>query len=147
MVYLSICMASNILVEAGIDDGIDRRDVVEQLVPLSKNPSKSSPIDRNLDNLAVVVRDDVVRLRVEGVEGDWTKTSETALKDELKDVDAVESSSVEVVEGGYTDNQDEQEESSTDSEIEEKDSGNEEIDDDVEDEVGGEGVGVSGDSS
>jgi hypothetical protein len=61
--------------------------------------SQSSPITAGVPEAGIVITQDTVIVTVEGHEGDWTKTSETALRRAVKSVDDVEA--LEESEGGY----------------------------------------------
>lgn len=98
---------NNIEVIADHDGSLTRDALREALRGL--DVSKSSPLSASGDELGLVVTDDGLVCRVGGFDAQFTKTSQDGLTSALKDVDAVDSQTVAVVEGGYESNEDESE--------------------------------------
>lgn len=96
-------MASHIRVEADVQDGADVASGDVRAALSGLDVSQSSPVSPNAREVAAWVdaEEGVVTLTVEGRTGSFTKKSETALTDTLKNMDGVDATSVEVVDGGY----------------------------------------------
>lgn len=81
-------------------DGVDRSEVRSALSELTDDDvSESSPVTAGGSELAVVVADGELIIREGGHDGEWTKTSETAVRRAVSTVNGVG----ELVEssGGY----------------------------------------------
>lgn len=96
---------SGITIRAPHDGSVTTSDVREALVGL--DVSESSPVDANCRQLGVSTTetygdDDTLHVVVteSGHEGSWTKTSQEAVLDALKNLDGIDATEVEV-EGGY----------------------------------------------
>jgi hypothetical protein len=93
--------STNIEVIADHDGSLTRNGLREALTGL--DVSKTSPLSASGDELGISVTDDGLELRVQGFEGEFTKTSEDGLVSALKSVEAVDSQTVAVTTGGYGD--------------------------------------------
>lgn len=96
-------MAGHIHVRVPLKDGAatTRSDVQDQLDTITDDDvSNSSPVSSGVPEASIVVGDGAAHVRVEGHDGDFTKTSERALLSALGDVDGA-AGSADVAAGGY----------------------------------------------
>lgn len=97
-------MAQRLYHEYVVDTGVTSRDVRAALEQLTDDDvSQSSPISGGAPEAATVLTgsdgESVIGVRVEGHDGEWTKTSERALKSAVKSVEGV--TELVLSEGGY----------------------------------------------
>lgn len=100
-------MSSELHVTADHDGSVSNAALRERFSGL--DVSESSPITADASQVGIVLSTETdddgevnhhVELHVSGHDGDWTKTSQEALLDALKDLDGVDVESVSV-EGGH----------------------------------------------
>lgn len=96
-------MASDIEVKARIStDDLSVGDVYAAL-RTTRGVSKQSPITPGAREAAAVVNENTAIVRVEGHDGEWSETSQTALVRALESMDGV--AAVSVTSGGHESNQ------------------------------------------
>jgi hypothetical protein len=93
-------MASELRITFGADESVSTAAVRDALDALTEDDiSKSSPISEGAPEAATINGDGTVGVAIEGYEGDWTRTSEDALKAAVGGVEGV--GDVTSIEGGY----------------------------------------------
>lgn len=94
-------MASDILIAVRHERGVSTSHVREAFDTITdEDVSESSPVTAGVPEAGLSPEPGEIHVRVGGHAGDFTKTSEQALRKALRAIDGVES--VEVLEGGYT---------------------------------------------
>jgi len=95
-------MAPHITITADHDGSLDNEALRDALADL--DVSESSPVNAGGNEVGTSHTTDTVTVTAGGAnaDGDFTKTSQDALVDALKNLDAVDAESVSVDAGGYT---------------------------------------------
>lgn len=103
-------MASDIEVTADLtsDADVSVGDVYDRMRLGADEISEQSPITPGLREVVALIGEDEILLRSQGHDGEWSKTSQDALIEALGEIDGVDGSTVEVVEGGYEQDGDEE---------------------------------------
>lgn len=95
-------MASHIHVTASIAEDVTEANVYSALRQVGREQlSQKSPVSAQLREASVVTHEETLILRVEGHDGEWSRTSQDTITDTLAGIDGVEAESVEVISGGY----------------------------------------------
>lgn len=95
-------MASHIHVTASISDEVTEAEVYEALRTIGNDQlSKKSPVTAQLREASVATGEDCLDLRVQGHDGEWSKTTQETITRTLAGIDGVDAHSVEVTSGGY----------------------------------------------
>lgn len=95
-------MASDIRIEASTDGSVTKGDVYAALREIDPTDlSKKSPVTNQIREAYVAVGDAGIAVKVEGHDGEWSRSSQNALTHTLAGIGGVDSQSVEVASGGY----------------------------------------------
>lgn len=93
-------MAQKLHHEYEASGGVTRQAIRQALAGLTDDDlSNSSPVTPGVPEAGIEIADGTVHLRVQGHDGDWTKTSEQAVISAIEDADGVEG--LAESEGGY----------------------------------------------
>lgn len=95
-------MASHIRIEADADDAVSKADVYDALRGIDPaDLSTQSPVSNQLPEAFVAIGAGGIAVKVDGHEGEWSRSTEQAVTRTLAGIDGVDAQSVSVVAGGF----------------------------------------------